>query len=164
MMNERIRELRHYLDLTQQEFADRLGIKRNTIANYEIGRNEPVDSVLSLICREFNVREEWLRNGTGEMFQPDPESELDALCDRYDLSDRSRAFIKSFAELREEEQDVILKYIEKVADAIREKPAAVPDPVDLCPDDVDLHADLQRELDLQKKHMDGSTGSSSSAV
>ena len=38
------------------------------MANYEIGRNEPIDAVISLICREFNVNEEWLRNGTGEMF------------------------------------------------------------------------------------------------
>lgn len=67
-MNERIRKLRRNLDLTQQEFAERIGIKRNTIANYESGRNEPIDAVVSLICREFNVNEQWLRNGIGEMF------------------------------------------------------------------------------------------------
>lgn len=67
-MNDRIRKLRRTLDLTQQEFADRLGIKRNTVANYESGRNEPIDAVISLICREFNVSEKWLRDGTGEMF------------------------------------------------------------------------------------------------
>ena len=66
-MKDRIRKIRRDLDLTQQEFADRIGIKRNTIANYETGRNEPIDSVVSLICREFGVNEEWLRNGTGEM-------------------------------------------------------------------------------------------------
>ena len=54
--------------MTQQEFADRIGIKRNTIANYETGRNDPVDSVVSLICREFNVNENWLRTGEGDMF------------------------------------------------------------------------------------------------
>lgn len=67
-MRNRIKELRKTLDLTQQEFADKLGIKRGAIANYEIGRNEPIDSVISLMCREFNVNEQWLRNGTGEMF------------------------------------------------------------------------------------------------
>ena len=68
-MNERIKKLRKTLDLTQQEFADRIGLKRNTIASYEtrIDR-EPTGSAISLICREFNVNEEWLRNGTGEMF------------------------------------------------------------------------------------------------
>lgn len=72
-MKERIKEIRKKLDLTQQEFADRIGIKRNTIANYETGRNDPVNSVISLICREFSVSEEWLRYGTGEMFMPVPD-------------------------------------------------------------------------------------------
>lgn len=67
-MKERIKKIRKSLDLTQQEFAGRIGIKRNTIANYETGRNDPVDSVVSLICREFNVNENWLRTGKGEMF------------------------------------------------------------------------------------------------
>ena len=51
--------------MTQQEFADRLAIKRTTIANYEAGRNEPVDSVIALICREFHINEAWLRSGVG---------------------------------------------------------------------------------------------------
>lgn len=68
-MKDRIKKLRKELDLTQQEFADRIGVKRGGIANYEIGRNEPTDSVISLICREFNVNETWLRTGNGEMFK-----------------------------------------------------------------------------------------------
>lgn len=67
-MNERLKKLRKTLDLTQQKFAERIGVKQNTVAQYEMGRNIPIDSVISLICREFNVNEDWLRNGTGEMF------------------------------------------------------------------------------------------------
>lgn len=67
-MKERFKELRKDLGLTQQEFADRLGIKRGTIGNYELGRNEPVDSVISLVCDRFNVNEQWLRTGEGEMY------------------------------------------------------------------------------------------------
>lgn len=69
-MNERIKELRKALGLTQQEFADKIGIKRNTVAQYEIGRNEPIDTVINLIVREFNISKKWLRTGEGEMFQP----------------------------------------------------------------------------------------------
>lgn len=69
-MSERLKKLRKALDLTQQEFADRLGIKRNTVAQYEIGRNEPIDAVIISICREFDVNEEWLRTGEGDMFLP----------------------------------------------------------------------------------------------
>ena len=67
-MNERIKKLRKALELTQQEFADKIGTKRNTVANYETNRNEPSNSVISLICREFCVNEQWLRTGEGEMF------------------------------------------------------------------------------------------------
>lgn len=67
--NTRIRKLRKTLDLTQQAFADRLNIKRNTVATYEAGKSNPSDAAINLICREFNVSEEWLRTGEGEMFR-----------------------------------------------------------------------------------------------
>ena len=62
--------------MTQQEFADRVGISRGNIGAYEVGKNAPSDAVISLICREFHVNEEWLRTGNGEMFveeTPDEE-------------------------------------------------------------------------------------------
>jgi HTH-type transcriptional regulator/antitoxin PezA len=64
-LNERLKVLRKTLDLTQQDFANRIGVKRNTVATYEMGRSSPSDSAVSLICREFNVNEEWLRTGAG---------------------------------------------------------------------------------------------------
>ena len=67
-LNERLKKLRKTLDLTQQEFADRIGSKRNTIAKYETDTNVPSSAVISLICREFNVNEGWLRTGEGSMF------------------------------------------------------------------------------------------------
>ena len=69
-MNDRLKKLRKSLDLTQQEFADRIGVKRNSLANYETGRNTPIDAIIVSICREFNVNEEWLRTGAGDMFLP----------------------------------------------------------------------------------------------
>lgn len=67
-MYERLKIIRKHFNLSQEGFADRLGIKRSAISNYEIGRNEPIDAVVSLICREFGVSEAWLRTGVGEMF------------------------------------------------------------------------------------------------
>ena len=78
-MKERIKELRKTLGLTQQEFADKIGVKRNTVGQYEIGRNVPTDTVISLICKEFEVSKEWLLAGDGKMFSPAPEDELKAL-------------------------------------------------------------------------------------
>lgn len=67
-MNERIKKLRKALDLTQQEFAEKIGSVQNTITGYETGRRAPSNQVVALICREFNVDETWLRTGEGEMF------------------------------------------------------------------------------------------------
>lgn len=69
-MNDRIKKLRKELDLTQQKFGAAISVKGNTVAQWESGRNEPPDSSITLICREFNVNEDWLRNGTGDMFLP----------------------------------------------------------------------------------------------
>lgn len=66
-MYKRIKEIRTCAGLTQQEFADKLGIKRGTIANYELGRNEPIDAVITLICDKFDISETWLRTGEGKM-------------------------------------------------------------------------------------------------
>ena len=67
-MKERLKKLRKNLDLTQQAFADKIGMKQNTIAQYEMGRTTPSDAIVFSICREFGVNEKWLRNGEGEMF------------------------------------------------------------------------------------------------
>ena len=71
----RTKELRDSLGLTQQKFADRLGITRGAVANWDLDRSDPSDAVISLICREFNVREAWLRDGTGEMLEQLTEDE-----------------------------------------------------------------------------------------
>lgn len=66
-MKDRIKKIRKENKLTQKEFAERLGIKQNTVASYEMGRIGVSDSVIISICREFNVNEEWLRTGNGNM-------------------------------------------------------------------------------------------------
>ena len=91
-VGSRIKELRNSLDLTQQKFADRLGIQRGAIANYELERNVPIDAVISLICREFNVREAWLRDGTGEMLEVKPRAEELGELVRRLLADRPESF------------------------------------------------------------------------
>ncbi len=67
-MNERLKRLRRTLNLTQQQFADRLNVGRNNIAGYETGKRSPSDAAIALICREFSVSTQWLREGIGEMF------------------------------------------------------------------------------------------------
>ena len=98
-MKDRIKQLRKSLDMTQQVFADRLGVQRNTIAMYEMGRTSPSDAIIISMCREFNVNEDWLRNGTGEMFiQMDMEDQLMEWAGRV-LSGRDPDFRKRFVKM-----------------------------------------------------------------
>ena len=69
-MKDRIRALRKTFCLTQSEFGDKIGVKGNTITNYENGNRSISDAVILSICREFGCDETWLRTGEGEMFRP----------------------------------------------------------------------------------------------
>lgn len=69
-MKGRFKELRKELNVTQQEFADKLKISRNFVAQIEMGSKVPSDRTIDDVCREFNVNEEWLRTGNGDMFIP----------------------------------------------------------------------------------------------
>lgn len=93
-VGSRIKELRkaQKSPITQQEFADRVGIKQSTVATYEADRNVPSDAVISLICREFHVREAWLRDGEGEMFEIKPRAEELGELVRKLLADRPESF------------------------------------------------------------------------
>lgn len=64
-MKERIRRLRKALGLNQADFGAKVGVKGNTIGNYELGLRNPSDLVILSICREFGVNEIWLRTGEG---------------------------------------------------------------------------------------------------
>lgn len=71
-MNEqraRIRELRRRLYLNQGKFAEKMGVKQNTWSTLESGDSPLPDRYVKLVCLTFNVNEEWLKNGTGDMFE-----------------------------------------------------------------------------------------------
>lgn len=115
-MKTRLKQLRKSLNLTQQDFADKIGVKRNTLANYEIGRNEPIDAVISLICREFNVNEEWLRTGKGDMFNATGDDELaylvDQLCNSED--EFKKEFVKTLCKLSDKQWKFFKEFIDEV--------------------------------------------------
>ena len=115
-MNERLKELRKSLNLTQQAFADRIGIARGNIGAYEVGKNAPSDAVISLICKEFNVNEEWLRTGKGEMFNTVGDDELAYLVGQLCGSDDEfkKEFVKTLCKLSNKQWKVFKEFIDEV--------------------------------------------------
>lgn len=68
-INERIKYLRkEVIHKTQEEFALTIKVSRSNLGAIEIGRIAVTDRVVSDICEKYNVNEDWLRTGEGEMF------------------------------------------------------------------------------------------------
>ena len=139
MIGERIKQLRKELGLTQEKFADRIGLKRNSVALIELGR-ETSDQTIFAICREFRVNEEWLRTGAGEMFIPSPETVVDKLSEDYRLCPEARAMVAQFITLDPEAQLAVFKDMCAVVDEIREQ----------ADRDDQLRAELERQLSKEK--------------
>lgn len=118
-MKERIKALRKALNLTQAEFAERTGIKQSTVATYEIGRNEPSDTVITLIVREFGVNETWLRTGVGEMFRTStPDQQIAEFAGRLLEGRAEDAFKRKLVSALSRLDPVSWAALERVADEI----------------------------------------------
>lgn len=100
-MNERIKQVRKNLNLTQTEFGSRIGATRAMIASYEGGAVVPSDSILKLISMEFGVSYAWLKTGEGPMEDPMPnDDKLDRLTETYrSLPDRLKSLVDALAQM-----------------------------------------------------------------
>lgn len=118
---ERIRFLRkNTLKMSQEVFAERLGVSRSVIKNIELNALARPDQKLSLyklICSEFNISEEWLLNGTGEMYGSN-EAEYNALIDRVmtGQNEFAKNIFKTFALFDEADWEALRRMIEKYID------------------------------------------------
>ena len=115
-MHNRLKQLRKSLNLTQQDFADNIGVKRNTVATYEAGKSEPSGSAIHNICREFNVNEEWLRTGKGDMFNATGDDELSYLVGQLCGSDDEfkKEFVKTLCKLSDKQWKVLKEFVDEV--------------------------------------------------
>jgi SOS-response transcriptional repressor LexA len=108
MTNKRIVELRKKLGLNQADFAGRLGIKRSTVANIETDRNPLTEANIKLICHVFNVNEEWLRAGDGEMFQNSKSHLEGEVLEMFrGLSEKARLMIRDYIRMVLEQQEAL---------------------------------------------------------
>lgn len=117
-MKERIRLLRKELNLNQTDFGDRIGVTQSAIAGYEAGNRIPLDTVITSICREFNVSEKWLRNGEGEMFLPlkrdDEIARLTSDLFREEKDSFKTRLILALSKLDEKEWEVLEKIAKEI--------------------------------------------------
>lgn len=98
-VRSRVKELREYLNLSQESFGSSIGLSKSGISNIESGLRNVTEKHILLIKGAFNVNEEWLRTGEGSMFvEPDTFS-LDEYAKQRDLSELEVEIIKSIMEI-----------------------------------------------------------------
>ena len=148
-MNSRIKKVRRFFDLTQQAFAERIGLKQNTIALIESGKRSTSDQTIYAICREFGVNETWLRTGEGEMMDPQSDDALENLAREKGLSRAEIILIEKFLNLKPEVRRALVDYAVSVSEALR----------DVDPDEAEAEA-VKQEYLLQKR----ATGESSATA
>lgn len=68
MLNDRVREARTQLGLTQTEFGARFGVSIDVIKNIEYARSTPSELLLNHMCEIHHINRTWLETGEGEMF------------------------------------------------------------------------------------------------
>jgi len=117
-IGERIKQVRKANHLTQQEFADKIGSKRNTIATYEVGRTLPSSAVVSLICTKFQISEKWLKTGEEPMYVQQTEKEaIAAAVERLmtgETTDFKRHLIDILSKLEDEQWLLLEKTLQEI--------------------------------------------------
>lgn len=118
-IGERIKELRKaVLNMTQDDFSERIGIKRSALSLIEIGRNNPSEQTIRSICREFGISEQWLRYGEGDMtIQLTREEEIAVMIAKAQMepagSVKNRIF-SMMAKLDEDDWEAITRIADKI--------------------------------------------------
>lgn len=113
-MNERIKDLRKIVGLSQKEFGEHIGVSDTAISKIEKGERNPSEQTIKSICREFNVNYAYLKEGLGDMFSNLPETLLDQVADEYDLDDLDKLIVKRYMQLSKDKRKVIKEYLQSI--------------------------------------------------
>lgn len=117
-MNENIKKLRLELGLTMEEFGKNLGVTRSAISNIENGYRNLTEQMILAICNVYNVNEQWLRNGTGDMFVEDTDSLVEKIISDYPLDKLSQTILKTYIELDPKKREIFNYVMKQIADSI----------------------------------------------
>ena len=126
---ERVKEVRKSLNLTMEQFGNKLGVTKVAISNIEKEKRNLTEQMSRAICREFNVSEEWLKTGDGEMYQQlSEDEEIAGIVSDLLEEGKDNAFYgiileiaKTYNELSPASQKVLTEAAEKLADNLAKK-------------------------------------------
>lgn len=110
-MNERLKDLRKALHLSQAEFGKRIGISDAAVSKLEAGINSPSESTILLICSTYHVLYRWITTGEGQMFEDDKEARIDRIIEKGAPNADAvfKAQLKAYATLLTDEDWIIFR-------------------------------------------------------
>lgn len=115
-MKNRIKAIRDHFNLNQEEFGERIGVKRSTITNYETGSRVPLDTVIVSICKEFGVSRAWLESGVEPMFVEAEDEDLKRITRAMEgTSANKKKLMRILADMPDELLDKFMEYLESKA-------------------------------------------------
>jgi transcriptional regulator with XRE-family HTH domain len=117
-VNNRFKQIREKLNLSQEEMGEAIGITRSGISNIESGKRSVSERHIKLLRSAYNINEHWLRTGKGEMFNPTNTS-LDALAEAHNINGLTRAIIEGLITMRPEHQAAFIDLVSTVAAKVR---------------------------------------------
>lgn len=118
-MNERLKIVRKKLSLSQEAFGKRLGVTGAGISKIESGDRGITEQMILAICREFNVREEWLRDGKGDMFLDFTEDEFAKAAASLSSDAFVRSLIVEYWKLDDDSKKLFREFIHRLSDNMR---------------------------------------------
>ena len=162
-LQTRLKEIRKYLNLTQSEFGKGIGISQGGYGALETGVRSLTDRTISQICQTYNVNEDWLRTGAGDMFADRTPALIERMKDELALSDQEIEILTVFLDFPSEKRKQVLDFVngfatklaarraqESTAPPAKEPPRAAEKRVSDA-ERAELHRLLDEEIDAEEK-------------
>lgn len=141
-IQERIRFIRkEVLKLNQADFAQKIKISRSNLGNIETGSVNLTDRIVYQICQTFDINEEWLRTGNGEMYAENDESIVRELIEKYHMTENQQRIMYAFLAMDDEKRERVATAFFDFIDSMRQQESKQSD------------ADIEAELDAYRQEL-----------
>lgn len=149
-INQRIRNLRKELGLSQKDFGLKIGLGQAAVSRLEQSKVVVIEQNIRLICETFGINEAWLRTGEGEREAVSAASDpFLPLRQKHQLSFIEEQVLRIYFKLDETARASVCQYVQTVAEAIAKPPPAEKRVSDA--ERAEMHRWLDEEIDAEEK-------------
>lgn len=149
-IGERIRAVRKQIGLNQTEFGKKIGLQQSSLGQIEIGVRTATDRTIFLISEKYNVNENWLRTGEGNMFVAVNPTIISELSQQYKLDNFEKAMIECYLNMHPDDRKVLKEYVHSLTLALEKQDMNLSDKSNSKADE-SVKNDCSQELEYGSK-------------